>query len=78
MLELTKLANDIIAKIHKYNKDILPDFHISECAFAEYIFENYLGKGQHITKDKDLSDEIIDDLRKIYDKSDPIVEKIEY
>lgn len=51
---------------------LLLDFCITECKFAENIFENYLGKGQHIVRNKVLDKKTVKDLKTIFDKSEYI------
>ncbi|MCH5186216.1 MAG: hypothetical protein J1F64_08860 [Oscillospiraceae bacterium] len=64
--QLNAFIHDTVIQYDKLKNEIFPDFHISECLFAESVFENYIGKGQHITPNKNLNDTICADFRKVF------------
>lgn len=71
-LSLTNHIESVMNQCYLSMQDSFPEFRISECGFAENIFKNYIGEGQHITKDKDLTKKILQDIWTIFDKSEYI------
>lgn len=66
--------------LDRYKEDFeLPeDFNARQCGFAENIFENYIGKGQHITHNKDLSIETVKDIMEIFSRADTVEERLRF
>lgn len=73
LFDLTNYINLVINECYTNMRGLLPKFRISECQFAEDIFKNYIGEGQHISKDKNLTRQIVKDIKSIFDKSEYIV-----
>lgn len=72
LLEIMNIMSRAIHMCLSHKAHLLPDFCIAECKFAENIFENYLGKGQHIVRNKVLDKKTVKDLKTIFDKSEYI------
>ena len=56
----------------------LENFHISECSFAEYIFQHHVGNGQHIILNKELDDRTVKDLWELFSFADTLEERLAY
>lgn len=47
------------------------------CGFAEFVLKDYIGMGQHICRNKEFDDVIVEDLMEIYSSADTVEERLE-
>ena len=76
----TVYNSSIVILLNKYKDRFcsMSDFDIGKCSFSENIFKNYIGRGQHIISQKNLTETIVKDLLEIYSPSDTIEERLKF